>query len=98
MEELRKTRKRLAADYEKLSAELTRSRAAAARRLEKRVEAELAELAMDRTVFRVSIEPAAWSPMAPTRWNSWFRPTAAKSRARWKKSPPAAKSPALRWR
>ena len=62
MEELRKARKRLAADYEKLSAELTRSRAAAARRLEKRVEAELAELAMDRTVFRVSMEPAAWSP------------------------------------
>jgi DNA repair protein RecN (Recombination protein N) len=61
MEELRKARKRLAADYEKLSAELTRSRAAAARRLEKRVEAELAELAMDRTVFRVSMEPAAWS-------------------------------------
>lgn len=62
MEELRKARKRLAADYEKLSAGLTASRAAAARRLEKRVEAELAELAMDRTVFRVSIEPAAWSP------------------------------------
>ncbi|MGA1997534.1 MAG: DNA repair protein RecN, partial [Bryobacteraceae bacterium] len=61
MEELRKARKRLAADYEKLSAELTRSRAAATRRLEKRVEAELAELAMDRTVFRVSMEPAAWS-------------------------------------
>ncbi|MGA2144454.1 MAG: DNA repair protein RecN [Bryobacteraceae bacterium] len=62
MEELRQTRKRLGAEYEKLSAELTASRSAAARRLEKRVEAELAQLAMDRTVFRVSMEPSAWSP------------------------------------
>jgi DNA repair protein RecN (Recombination protein N) len=62
MEELRQTRKRLGAEYEKLSAELTASRSAAARRLEKRVEAELAQLAMDRTVFRVSMESSAWSP------------------------------------
>jgi DNA repair protein RecN (Recombination protein N) len=62
VQELRQARQRLAADYERLSAELTASRSAASRRLEKRVEAELAQLAMDRTVFRVSIEPAVWSP------------------------------------
>jgi DNA repair protein RecN (Recombination protein N) len=61
MEELRKERKRLAADFEKLAAELTGRRGSAARKLEKRVEAELAQLAMERTVFRVAITPAPWS-------------------------------------
>jgi DNA repair protein RecN (Recombination protein N) len=61
METLRKERKRLAAEYEKLAAELTERRAAAARRLEKRVEAELAQLAMERTRFRVEISPAGWT-------------------------------------
>ncbi|MGD0498804.1 MAG: DNA repair protein RecN [Bryobacteraceae bacterium] len=61
MEQLRKERKRLAAEFEKLAAELTARRAAAARKLEKKVEAELAQLAMERTVFRVEMAPAAWS-------------------------------------
>ncbi len=55
MDQLRKERSRLAAEFEKLAAELTARRAAAARKLEKRVEAELAQLAMERTVFRVEI-------------------------------------------
>jgi len=61
MERLRKERKRLAAEFERLAAELTECRRAAARRLERKVEAELAQLAMERTVFRVELAPAAWS-------------------------------------
>jgi DNA repair protein RecN (Recombination protein N) len=61
MEQLRKEQKRLAAEFGKLAAELTESRGAAARKLEKKVEQELAQLAMERTVFRVDLSPAAWS-------------------------------------
>ncbi len=61
METLRKERKRLAMEFEKLAAELTERRAAAGRKLEKRVEAELAQLAMERTSFVVEMSPAAWS-------------------------------------
>jgi DNA repair protein RecN (Recombination protein N) len=62
MEKLRKEQKRLAAEFEKTAAELTAVRKAAARRLEKRVETELAQLAMERTVFRVNMTEDAWSP------------------------------------
>ncbi|MGA2434138.1 MAG: DNA repair protein RecN [Bryobacteraceae bacterium] len=51
----------LAAAYEKTARALTGRRTEAARKLEKRVEAELASLAMERTKFQVKIEPAAWS-------------------------------------
>jgi DNA repair protein RecN (Recombination protein N) len=61
MEELGKLQKRLAGEFEKLAAELTERRGAAARKLEKKVEAELAQLAMERTVFRVDLSPAEWS-------------------------------------
>ena len=61
MEALRKERQRLSAEFEKLAGELTARRTSAARKLEKRVEAELAQLAMERTRFRVEISPAAWS-------------------------------------
>jgi DNA repair protein RecN (Recombination protein N) len=61
MEELRKEQKRLSAEFEKLAAELRERRGAAARKLEKRVEAELAQLAMERTVFRIEIAPAPWT-------------------------------------
>jgi DNA repair protein RecN (Recombination protein N) len=67
MEVLRQGRKRLAAEFEKLAGALTESRQAAARRLEKRVEAELAQLAMERTVFRVAMAEAAWSPAGADR-------------------------------
>ena len=59
--ELRNLQQRLAAAFEKAAADLTSRRAAAARKLEKRVEAELAELAMERTVFRIQIAPSEWS-------------------------------------
>jgi len=58
---LRRAQARLAGEFGKLSAELTERRAAAARKLEKKVEAELAQLAMERTVFRVDLSPAEWS-------------------------------------
>jgi DNA repair protein RecN (Recombination protein N) len=61
MEQLRTAQKRLAGEFEKLAAELTARRTAAARKLEKRVETELAQLAMERTVFRVDLSPAEWS-------------------------------------
>lgn len=61
LEELRRRQKRLAGEYEKAAAELSAKRTAAARKLEKRVEGELAGLAMERTVFRVRIAPAEWA-------------------------------------
>ena len=61
IEQLQKERRTLAAEFETAAAELTARRTAAARKLEKRVEAELAQLAMERTVFRVEIASAAWS-------------------------------------
>ncbi len=61
MEELRKRQKNIAAEYATAAAELTAKRTAAARKLEKRVEEELGQLAMERTVFRVRIAEAAWS-------------------------------------
>ncbi|HJZ95921.1 MAG TPA: DNA repair protein RecN [Candidatus Solibacter sp.] len=60
MEALRKQQKKLAAEFEKASGDLTEVRKAAAQRLEKRVEAELAQLAMERTVFRVAMSESAW--------------------------------------
>jgi DNA repair protein RecN (Recombination protein N) len=61
MEELRREQARLAAEFESRAAELTERRTAAARKLEKRVVAELAPLGMERAVFRVDLAPAAWS-------------------------------------
>jgi DNA repair protein RecN (Recombination protein N) len=67
MEALRREQKRLAAEFETAAADLTGRRRAAARKLEKRVEAELAQLAMERTVFRVEITPAPWSASGADR-------------------------------
>jgi DNA repair protein RecN (Recombination protein N) len=61
MEALRKEQKALAAEYESQAAALSARRKQAARKLEKNVEAELATLAMERTVFRIEITAAAWS-------------------------------------
>ncbi len=67
MDELRRRRKKLAAEFETRAAELTSARQAAARKLEKRVEAELAQLAMERAAFRVQITPAPWSESGADR-------------------------------
>lgn len=61
MEGLRKEQERLAGEFEKVAGELTERRNQAARKLEKRVEAELAQLAMERTLFRTVIARAGWS-------------------------------------
>ena len=61
MEELRREQARLAAEFEKQAAELTPRRTAAARKLEKRVVAELAPLGMEHVVFRVELAAAPWS-------------------------------------
>lgn len=61
MEQLRAAQKKLAGEYEKLAAELSEKRAAAGRRLAQRVEGELAQLAMERTRFRITVERGEWS-------------------------------------
>ncbi|MBZ5605409.1 MAG: DNA repair protein RecN, partial [Acidobacteriia bacterium] len=60
-EALSKEAARLSADYESAAAKLTAVRKDAARQLGKRVEAELAALAMEKTRVAIRIEPAAWS-------------------------------------
>ncbi len=67
IEELRELRNKFAAEFEKAAAELSRVREAAGRRLARQVEAELAHLAMERTVFRVEIAPAPWSESGADR-------------------------------
>jgi DNA repair protein RecN (Recombination protein N) len=59
--ELRLAEQRLVKTYEELAGELTDARREAGARLARAVEKELAELAMERTVFRIVIEPAEWS-------------------------------------
>ena len=61
IEQLHAGQKKLAQEFEGLATELTERRTAAARKLEKRVEAELAQLAMERTTFRIAISGAEWS-------------------------------------
>ncbi|MGD0015594.1 MAG: DNA repair protein RecN, partial [Bryobacteraceae bacterium] len=58
---LEKERQRLAAEFEKAAASLSARRKEAGRRLEKRVETELASLAMERTKFQAVLASAAWS-------------------------------------
>ena len=59
-EELEKQRVTLAAGYEAAAGQLSSRRREAARILEKRLEGELASLAMDKAVFRVDMKPAEW--------------------------------------
>lgn len=47
--------------YETFSGQLTQARKEAASRLAHAVEKELASLAMERTIFRIHVEPAEWS-------------------------------------
>lgn len=58
---LEKEQRRLADEYEKMAAELTRERTKAAERLSRQVEAELKGLAMSGTRFEVSTRPIEWS-------------------------------------
>jgi DNA repair protein RecN (Recombination protein N) len=76
LEELKCERKNLAARYERAAAELSARRKAAAIELAKRVEQELKPLAMDRTVFRIQVEPAAWSDNGADRVQVLVSPNA----------------------
>jgi DNA repair protein RecN (Recombination protein N) len=58
---LAKHRENLAKEYQLAAAALTAARTEAARSLQKKVEAELASLAMERTVFRIQLSPDPWS-------------------------------------
>jgi DNA repair protein RecN (Recombination protein N) len=59
---LEKERGRLAAEFSAAAAKLTQARTCAGQDLGRRVEAELASLAMARTRFIAAIEAAPWSP------------------------------------
>jgi DNA repair protein RecN (Recombination protein N) len=61
LECLKKEQNVLAARYEQAAGELSARRREAALQLARRVEAELKPLAMERTIFRIHTEPAAWS-------------------------------------
>lgn len=61
MEQLRTAQIKLAREFEAIASDLTERRTAAARKLEKHVEAELAQLAMERTTFRIAISSAEWA-------------------------------------
>jgi len=60
-ERLKKEQAKLAAAYETEATALSQLRRAAASKLEKKVQKELAELAMAGTVFRITFAPAPWS-------------------------------------
>jgi DNA repair protein RecN (Recombination protein N) len=59
--ELKKNVDRAAADFQESAGRLSQLRKEAAARLEKKVERELATLAMDRTRFRVAFQDAPWT-------------------------------------
>lgn len=61
MEQLRKARHTLASEYEAVAAKLTKCRRDASKELSRRVEKELASLAMERTVFQIDLQTAQWS-------------------------------------
>jgi DNA repair protein RecN (Recombination protein N) len=58
---LEKEQNRLAAEYESTAAALHKTRDAAAKRLSKQIESELASLAMAGSQFRVAVQQGSWS-------------------------------------
>lgn len=76
LEGLRREQKQVAEQYECAAAELTGLRKAAASKLAKRVEEELKPLAMERTVFRIPVEPTAWSEAGADRVQFLVSPNA----------------------
>lgn len=60
-EKLKAEHAELGRHYESAAAVVTEFRRRTAKKLEKRIETELAQLAMEKTVFRVEVAPAAWS-------------------------------------
>jgi DNA repair protein RecN (Recombination protein N) len=76
LEQLKRELAAVAAQYEKLAGKLSAERAAAAKTLAKRVEQELKPLAMDRTVFRIELSPAAWGETGADRVQFLVSPNA----------------------
>jgi DNA repair protein RecN (Recombination protein N) len=76
LEGLHEELKRLASQYEQAAEDLTAARKAAALQLAARVEDELKPLAMERTVFRIQIDPAAWSESGADRVQFLVSPNA----------------------
>ena len=76
LESLRDERDGLAGRYEEAAAGLTARRRSAGLQLGKRVEEELKALAMERTVFRIQLEPAAWSETGTDRVQFLVSPNA----------------------
>ncbi len=60
--EIEKQQAKLATDYATVAARLTSKRKEAAKKLQKKVESELASLAMERTQFHIQLNPTQWSP------------------------------------
>jgi DNA repair protein RecN (Recombination protein N) len=76
LEDLRRNQKELADRYEQAVVDLTAKRRAGASKLAARVESELKPLAMERTVFRIEIEPAPWSETGVDRVQFLVSPNA----------------------
>lgn len=76
LEELKCERNKLASAFESAAGELSALRKAAALDLARRVERELKPLAMDRTVFRIEVEPANWSETGADRVHFLVSPNA----------------------
>jgi DNA repair protein RecN (Recombination protein N) len=76
LENLKCEQTKLAAQYEEAAGRLSGRRKAAAVDLAKRVEEELKPLAMERTVFRIQIEPANWSETGADRVQFLVSPNA----------------------
>ncbi len=76
LEGLHEELKKIASQYEQAAADLTARRKAAALQLAARVEDELKPLAMERTVFRIQIDPAAWSESGADRVQFLVSPNA----------------------
>lgn len=73
---LHKKREALGADYAAAAAQLSKERRSAARKLEQRVQAELAELAMERTRFSVAFAEQEWSESGTDRITFLIAPNA----------------------
>jgi len=81
MEELRQERKRLAADFDKLAAELTERRGSAARKLEKRSRPNWPSSPWSARSSVLRLHPLRGPPRAPTASDFLVSPNLAKSPA-----------------
>lgn len=73
---LHKKREALGVDYAAAAAQLSKERRSAARKLEQKVQAELAELAMERTRFSVAFSEQEWSESGTDRVTFLIAPNA----------------------